>query len=36
MMFHPKHVLYLLKNEFKKHRVAHQGHFLLRAATKPY
>ena len=25
MMFHPKHVLYLLKNEFKKHRVAHQS-----------
>ena len=25
----------VLKNEFKKHRVVHQSHFLLRAATKP-
>ena len=25
-----------VKNEFKKHRVAHQSHFLLRAATKPW
>ena len=29
MMFDPKHVLYLLKNEFKKHRVAHQSHCLF-------
>ena len=27
MMFHPKHVFYLLKNEFKKHRVAHQSYY---------
>ena len=27
-MFHQKHVLSLLKNEFKKHRVAHQSHFI--------